>query len=203
MDKNKVIVGNKLNETLLGGDGSLRHKLLIAMPGVQGDSFSRSVIYICAHSPSGAMGIVINQRMPEIRFKELLAQLSLPQSEMSVDPIVHFGGPVESGRGFVLHSTDFVRDDTVRVSDGIALTGTVEILRAIANGQGPNRSVFALGYTGWGPGQLDAEMQANLWLTVSADEDLIFGTDLTSKWERALRKVGVTPLNLSSEIGHA
>lgn len=203
MDKNKVLVGNKLNETLLGGDGSLRHKLLVAMPGVQGDSFIKSVIYMCAHSPSGAMGIVINQRMPDVKFRELLAQLNLPQSELKVDPIVHFGGPVESGRGFVLHSTDFVRDDTVRVSDGIGITGTVEILKAIANGQGPDRSVFALGYAGWGPGQLDAEMQANLWLTVPADDELIFGTDLTGKWERALRKAGVTPLNLSSEIGHA
>lgn len=203
MSRNRATLGNKLDETLLGGDSPLRDKLLVAMPGLQGDSFFKSVIYVCAHSASGAMGIVVNQRLADVRFRDLLAQLNLPQSELNVDPIVHFGGPVESGRGFVLHSTDFMRADTVRVNNDICITGTVEILRAIAQGEGPHKSVFALGYAGWGPGQLDAEMQANMWLTVPADEDLIFGTDLTGKWERAMRKMGVSPLNLSSELGHS
>jgi putative transcriptional regulator len=194
---------NKLDPALLAGESPFRHQLLVAMPGLQADAFSKSVIYVCAHSPAGAMGIVINQKMPEVKFKDLLAQLRLPHSEMSVDPVVHFGGPVESGRGFVLHSTDFMREDTVQIDKDICITGTVEILRAIAEGTGPHKSIFALGYAGWGPGQLDAEMQANSWLTVPADEELIFSADLPGKWEKAMLKIGIHPAALSSELGHS
>lgn len=149
------------------------------------------------------MGIVINQRVPEIAFKELLEQLNLPHSELRIDPVIHFGGPVETGRGFVLHSTDFLQEDTVKVNDNIGITGSVDILRAIAKGEGPHKSIFALGYAGWGPGQLDAEMHTNSWLTIPADDDLIFSTDLTDKWEKAILKIGINPFALSSEIGHA
>ncbi|MFH1157802.1 MAG: YqgE/AlgH family protein [Pseudomonadota bacterium] len=189
--------------SLLGGDSPFRDCLLVAMPALQADAFVRSVIYLCAHSEAGAMGIVINQRLPEVAFRDLLEQLHLPRSELRVDPVVHFGGPVETGRGFVLHSTDFLQEDTVRVNDNIGITGSVDILRAIAKGKGPHKSIFALGYAGWGPGQLDAEMHANSWLTIPADDDLIFGADLTGKWEKAILKIGVNPFALSPEMGHA
>jgi len=194
---------SKSTPALLSDDSPFRDCLLVAMPAMQTDSFARSVIYLCAHSKAGAMGIVINQRVPEIVFKDLLEQLNLPHSELRIDPVIHFGGPVETGRGFVLHSTDFLQEDTVKVNDNIGITGSIDILRAIARGEGPHKSIFALGYAGWGPGQLDAEMHTNSWLTIPADDDLIFGTDLTGKWEKAILKIGINPFALSSEIGHA
>lgn len=184
-------------------DSPFKDQLLVAMPTLRGDTFYKSVIYLCTHSSSGAMGLVINQAVPEVKFSDLLSQLNLPHNGIRFSPVVHFGGPVESGRGFVLHSTDFMREDTIRVSPQIGITGTVDILRAISEGGGPSKSIFALGYAGWGPGQLDAEIQANNWLTVPADDDLIFNTGLSSKWERALMKIGVTPAALSFDAGHA
>ena len=171
------------------------------MPQLADGFFNRSVIYVCAHSAEGAMGIVINQPMPDIAFSELLEQLHLPQSAAA--PTVHFGGPVETGRGFVLHSTDFCREDTVRLTEDLSLTGTIDILRAISEGRGPSRAIFALGYAGWGPGQLEAELQANSWLTVPADDDLIFDPDLPHKWALALDRLGVSPLALSLHGGTA
>lgn len=185
------------------GENSLRDRLLVATPGLQADAFARSVIYLCAHGPAGAMGIVINQPLPDISFRDLLAQLKLPHAGTRSDPIVHCGGPVETARGFVLHSTDFLREDTVRLNERIAITGTVDILRAISEGLGPRHSLFALGYAGWGPGQLDAELHANSWLVMPADDALLFDPDLARKWERALQKMGVTPAALSAEAGHA
>jgi putative transcriptional regulator len=203
MSKKQKTASGSAESALLSGESPFRDQLLVAMPGLQGDAFAKSVVYLCAHSPAGAMGIVINQKMPEVRFNDLLAQLNLPRSELRLEPVVHFGGPVETGRGFVLHSTDFMRADTVRINDDIGVTGTVEILRAISEGHGPRRNIFALGYAGWGPGQLDAEMQANAWLTVPADPDLVFDEDLSGKWEKAMHKVGATPATLSFEAGHA
>lgn len=185
------------------GDGFLRDTLLVAMPSLRGDAFARSVVYLCTHSAAGAMGLVINQAVPEVKFKDLLAQLKLPHDGIRVDPLVHFGGPVESGRGFVLHSTDFMREDTVRLNEGLGITGTVDILRAISEGTGPRKSIFALGYAGWGPGQLDNEIQNNHWLTVPADEELLFSTGIDGKWEKALSRIGVTPAALSFDAGHA
>jgi putative transcriptional regulator len=158
---------------------------------------------VCTHSPAGAMGIIINQAAQEVTFKDLLTQLHLPHDGIKVDPVIHCGGPVEAGRGFVLHSTDFIREDTIRLGNNIGITGTVDILRAISEGNGPSKSIFALGYAGWGPGQLDAEIQANSWLTVPADDDLLFSDGLSAKWERAMLKIGVTPAALSFEAGHA
>ena len=196
-----------MSEMIPGGaddnSTSLRDSFLVAMPNLQGDAFAKSVIYVCTHGPAGAMGIVVNQVVPEVKFRDLLAQLQLPHDSIQVDPVVHFGGPVESGRGFVLHSTDFLREDTVCINKNIGITGTVDILRAISEGSGPNKSIFALGYAGWGPGQLEAEIQANSWLTVPADDDLLFNTGITGKWEKALLKIGVTPVALSFEAGHA
>ena len=149
------------------------------------------------------MGIVINQKLPDVQFADLLSQLKLPKPAMMREPIVHFGGPVETGRGFVLHSTDFMREDTVRINDHMCMTGTIDILSAIAEGKGPVRSIFALGYSGWGPGQLESEIQTNSWLTVPADDDLIFNTDINKKWERSLQRIGIDPIMLSLETGRA
>ena len=190
-----------LARTGLRGDQSLRNQVLIAMPTLSEGFFDRSVIYICAHSSDGAMGVVLNQVMPDIEFSDLLSQLHLPQSPRT--PVVHFGGPVETGRGFVLHTTDFQRDDTVKLTPSLSITGTIDILRAIAEGRGPDRSIFALGYAGWGPGQLEAELQANSWLTVPADDDLIFSNDLSHKWDLALGRLGVSPLMLAMHGGRA
>lgn len=188
---------------LLGGDSPFRHSLLVAMPGLQDGLFTRSVVYVCAHSEAGAMGIVVNQRLPDVGFGELLSQLKLPRSTLSVEPVVHFGGPVETGRGFVLHSTDFIREDTVRIHDTLCITGTVDILEAIAQGRGPTRSIFALGYAGWSAGQLESEIQTNSWLTIPADDELIFGTPLDDKWGKALSRLGIDPHALSADAGHA
>jgi putative transcriptional regulator len=184
-------------------DSPFRNRLLIAMPSLHDGFFTKSVVYMCAHSSAGAMGIVVNQRLPDVQFRDLLSQLHLPKSQLVVEPVVHFGGPVETGRGFVLHSTDFMREDTVRINDQLCVTGTVDILKAIAEGKGPARSIFALGYAGWGAGQLEAEMQANSWLTCPPDDDLLFGTEIAKKWDMALARIGIDPAILSADIGHA
>src|SRR5690606_27549961 len=133
----------------------------------------------------------------------LLAQLGIDSAGLGEEIRVHFGGPVESGRGFVLHSSDYVHSGTMLVDDDVGLTASIDILKDIADGQGPRRSLLALGYAGWGPGQLDAEIQANGWLSVPSDEQLIFGDDLDSKWERAIGKIGIDLNQLSGEAGHA
>lgn len=203
MATKKSMESTHIDPNLLKGDSPFRNHLLIAMPGMTDGFFTRSVIYVCAHSAAGAMGIVINQRLPDVQFHDLLSQLHLPKSQLVVEPIVHFGGPVETGRGFVLHSTDFMREDTVRINDSICITGTVDILKAIAEGKGPHHSIFALGYAGWSAGQLEAEMQQNSWITAPADEEIIFDTDISHKWEKALSRLGVNPLLLSPDVGHA
>lgn len=193
----------QIDPALLQGESPFRNRVLIAMPGLQEGFFTKSVVYICAHSAAGAMGIVINQKLQDVQFRELLSQLHLPESKLSVDPVIHFGGPVETGRGFVLHSSDFMREDTVRIDDHLCITGTVDILRALAEGKGPHNSLFALGYAGWGPGQLEAEVQANSWLVAPADDDLLFRTSLGRRWERALATLGIAPAFLSPEAGRA
>jgi putative transcriptional regulator len=185
--------------------------LLIAMPGMADPRFARSVIYVCAHSADGAMGIVINKLVPEIQFRELLVQLDIVERPdhgrlpSEVDAIrVHRGGPVETGRGFVLHSSDFFLESaTLPIADGICLTATLEILRAISAGRGPSRAILALGYTGWSPGQLESEIQANGWLHGPADKAILFDADIDSKYERALAKIGVDAAMLSTDAGHA
>jgi putative transcriptional regulator len=177
-----------------------------------GDSrFERSVIYLCAHSAEGAMGIIVNHPAGSIDFPELLEQLGivkkgehikLPQNAESMKVLA--GGPVDTGRGFVLHSSDFyIEHATLRIDDGVCLTATVDILRAIANGSGPKHAILALGYAGWAPGQLETEIQSNGWLHCDADADLIFGDDVDEKYGRALRKIGIDPGMLSNEAGHA
>lgn len=191
--------------------GYLDGQLLVAMPGMTDSRFSRSVIYVCAHSPDGAMGIVVNQPAKKVSFSELLVQLEVIAPEEAIRlpiqagtvPVVK-GGPVETGRGFVLHSADyFVDNSTLEIDEGISLTATVDILRAIARGKGPNRAMLALGYAGWSPGQLEVEIQHNGWLNCPADQSLIFDRLLETKYERALRNIGVDPVMLSSEAGRA
>ncbi len=181
----------------------LTGSLLMAMPQMRDPRFARSVIYMCVHNEDGAMGLVVNRLAESVTFPELLEQLKIGSASNTDDIRVHFGGPVESGRGFVLHSAEYKQGGTVVVNDEIALTATIDILKAIAKGAGPRRRLLALGYAGWGPGQLDGEIQQNAWLHVPADEALIFDLDLASKWERAAAKIGVAVSHLSGEAGHA
>src|SRR5215471_18507618 len=191
--------------------GYLDGQMLIAMPSMRDDRFSRTVIYVCAHSSEGAMGIVVNQVAANINFPDLLVQLEvIPAAELIQLPTraetvkVLKGGPVETGRGFVLHSADFyIENSTLPIDDGICLTATLDILKAIARGDGPASAVLALGYAGWAPGQLETEITANGWLHCAADAELIFGTDTEAKYEQALRKIGIDLGMLSSEAGHA
>ncbi|HEU0118487.1 MAG TPA: YqgE/AlgH family protein [Alphaproteobacteria bacterium] len=181
----------------------LTGQLLIAMPTMPDPRFAHSVIYVCSHGPNGAMGLVVNRLFGEADFESLLRQLNIKPTDETPDLQVHFGGPVETGRGFVLHSSDYLKEGTTRIDDSISLSATIEILQAIADGGGPERAVMALGYTGWGAGQLDAEMKANGWLTAPADDAILFDEEIDTKWERALAKIGISPQMLSGEAGHA
>lgn len=188
-------------------DGYLDGQLLVAMPGMADERFARSVIYVCAHSQDGAMGIIVNQPAPKVTFSEILVQLDVlnaePASTIGRVPVVR-GGPVEAGRGFVLHTPDyFVDNSTLPIDESVSLTATLDVLRAIAEGKGPNKAVLALGYAGWSPGQLETEIQANGWLNCPADSDLVFDTGLDDKYTRALRKIGIDPVMLSGQAGHA
>ena len=191
--------------------GYLDGQMLIAMPAMLDERFARTLIYVCAHSTEGAMGIVVNRPAGSITFPELLVQLEvIPASERIQLPTrvegvkVLKGGPVETGRGFVLHSADFfIENSTLPIDEGICLTATLDILKAIARGDGPKSAILALGYAGWAPGQLENEMQQNGWLHCAADLDLIFGTDTEIKYEQALKKLGIDLGMLSSEAGHA
>jgi putative transcriptional regulator len=197
--------------TKAAGRGYLDGQMLIAMPTMRDERFARSLIYVCAHSSEGAMGIVVNQPAPNVRFSELLVQLEvIPAAELIQLPPragvikVLKGGPVETGRGFVLHSADFyIENSTLPIDEGICLTATLDILKAIARGKGPQSAVLALGYAGWAPGQLESEIQENGWLHCSADPELIFGSDIDGKYSKALRKIGIEPGKLSSQSGHA
>ena len=184
---------------------SLTGQLLVAMPQMQDPRFARSVVYLCAHSgDAGAMGLVINKTIDALTVDELYAHLKIePTADGNRPRPVHFGGPVDPGRGFVLHSPDYSEEGTLGIGEAFAMTATLDILRAIGKGEGPRQSLLALGYAGWAPGQLDAEIQANGWLSVAADADLVFGEPDDSKWQRALAKLGVSPEMLSGEAGHA
>ena len=181
---------------------NLAGSLLVAMPTMPDERFARTVIYVCVHNPDGAMGLVVNRILDDLTLDGLLRQLDLKPSRYLGDPI-HVGGPVETSRGFVLHSRDYIHDGTLVIDDRFALTATVEVLKAIATGHGPARAVLALGYAGWAAGQLDGEIQANGWLLVPADDELVFGRDNDAKWGRALAKLGIDPALLSAEAGRA
>ena len=186
-----------------GEDSYLTGRLIVAMPNMLDPRFTRTVIYLCAHNEDAAMGLVVNRLIGSITFPDLLEQLGIENTDSDKDIRVHFGGPVESGRGFVLHSAEYQQEGTLQVSASMSLTATVDILRDMAAGQGPRRSLLALGYAGWGRGQLDAEIQANSWLHVEVDEGLVFDADLDGKWDRAIHTLGFDPAMLSGDAGHA
>lgn len=193
------------------GRSYLDGQCLIAMPGMADNRFSRSVVYVCAHSEDGAMGIIVNKPAADTNFPDLLVQLDVIPSEdiirlpAQIEKVqVLRGGPVETKRGFVLHSSDFFLESaTLPIDDGICLTATLDILRAMAIGSGPENAVLALGYAGWGAGQLEQEIQANGWLHCAADPDLLFDDGIDTKYTRALGKIGIDPAFLSREAGHA
>lgn len=187
----------------LADSGYLEGKLLLAMPGMGDPRFDRSVIYLCSHSSEGAMGLVINRPIDNLSFEQLLYQLDIETTGPVADISIHAGGPVETGRGFVLHSADFVQDSTLIVSETVALTATVDILRAMAENRGPIHQLLALGYSGWGAGQLEHEMQANAWLNAPADEEVMFNTLMEDKWPRAMAMLGIDLSMLSTDAGHA
>ena len=189
--------------------GFLDGQFLIAMPGMADTNFARSVVYICAHSSAGAMGFIINQPQ-SVTFPDVLSHLDIvPGKDLILLPRatrefpVQNGGPVESGRGFVLHTDDYLSDSSIPVSDEISLTATLDIVRAISNGHAPTRAVMLLGYAGWGPGQLEREIASNGWLNCTASDELIFDRGLDDKYDRALALMGVNPAMLSMEAGHA
>ncbi len=193
------------------GRFQLDGQLLLAMPGMSDPRFARSVIYLCAHSNDGAMGIVVNRKARKVTFPELLVQLDVIKPDEAIRlperagalPVLR-GGPVETQRGFVLHSPDYAADDTTMEIDGsVSMTATVDILRAIATGGGPHRAILALGYAGWAAGQLEDEIQRNGWLNCPATSELLFDPDLEGKYARAMNTLGVDPAMLVDQAGHA
>ncbi|MCY4230771.1 MAG: YqgE/AlgH family protein [Alphaproteobacteria bacterium] len=185
----------------LSGNGWLTGQLLIAMPSMGDPRFERTVIYMCAHGDEGAMGLVINKSLESLSFTDLMEQLGVENNETEMS--ILSGGPVETGRGFVLHSADYDREGSLAVSDNIRLTATIDVLKAIAVGHGPQKCLLALGYAGWAPGQIEGEIQRNDWLTAPADDAILFDNALESKWGRAIGKLGVDASMLSSFAGRA
>ncbi|MBX9464532.1 MAG: YqgE/AlgH family protein [Aquamicrobium sp.] len=199
------ILGSKMSARA----GFLDDQFLIAMPGMKDERFARSVIYICAHSEEGAMGLIINQ-VQEMLFPDLLVQLGVLDEKQAIrlppqarDLVIRHGGPVDRSRGFVLHSDDYMVESSMPVSDEVCLTATVDILRAISAGSGPRHALMALGYSGWGAGQLENEIAENGWLTCPASMDLLFDPDLDRKYDRILASLGINPAHLSIDAGHA
>jgi putative transcriptional regulator len=203
MDLSRLSGENK--QGLLGG------QMLIAMPGMRDERFQRSVIFMCGHSSEGAMGIVINNRTPSMTFRDLLVQLDLIEADQAIrlprrlsHAHVLKGGPVETSRGFVLHTADYaIENVTQPIDNGISMTSTLDILRAIAKDEGPRSAILALGYAGWSGGQLEREIASNGWLHCDADPELVFSEDIESKYDRALRKIGIDPMMLSADVGRA
>jgi len=192
---------------LAPGEPWLTGQVLIAMPSLAGSDFDHGVIYMCAHTADGAMGIMLNQPLAAPSFADLLKTLELEPVPPARSIRLYSGGPVDHGRGFVLHTADWTGDGSLRVDDRLALTASLDVLKAIAAGGGPEQGLLALGYAGWGPGQLDREVQENAWLSVpvTAPDDiaLLFDADHETKWRRALGKLGVDPMLLSGTAGHA
>ena len=189
---------------MLNESANLTGKLLLAMPGMGDPRFDGAVIFMCSHTDDGAMGLIINKPAQDIQFTDLLTQLDITPTDPSRDIRVHFGGPVEMGRGFVLHDQSYVANDTtLKVGNDFAMTATLDVVEDIAHGNGPDTSLLALGYAGWGPGQLETEIRANGWLTCDAPVELVFDDDNTCKWGKGLETLGINPLMLSAVAGDA
>ena len=182
---------------------SLTGQVLIAMPGLEDPEFAHSVVYVCAHGEDGAMGLIINRPLHKPSFPQLVRQLNVTEGEPARSIGLCKGGPVETARGFVLHSADWTGEDSLKVAEDVALTASLDILKAIATGGGPRDGILALGYANWGPGQLDREMLENSWLTAAADAELLFGPDHERKWAQAMFKLNIDPAKLSSRSGSA
>ncbi len=179
-------------------------KMLIATPAIGDPRFARSVVFVCAHTPEHAMGIIVNKPMGGLRLPDLIEQLGIASTITAPDRPVLNGGPVDRDRGFVLHTDDFHSEEaTVDIADGVGMTATKDVLEAIASPDAPRQAILALGYAGWGAGQLETEIQANAWLVCDPSDELLFGLDLDGKWARALRSIGVAPDKLSSLHGEA
>jgi putative transcriptional regulator len=183
----------------------LTGKLLIAMPGLNDPRFAGAVVFLCVHSESQSLGLIVNKPMEEITFAEMMEQLDIaPRGAPPTLPVC-YGGPVELRRGFVLHSSDYRArgEEGLRVDHRFSMTGTLDILEDIAAGRGPQRALLALGYAGWGAGQLEDELQRNDWLTADATPELVFDMAMNRKWDAAMHSIGIDPLMLSSDAGHA
>ncbi|MEM7073694.1 MAG: YqgE/AlgH family protein [Pseudomonadota bacterium] len=186
------------------GEIELNGKLLVAMPGMGDPRFEKSVVFMCAHSDEGAMGLIVNRRADNLRLRDLFDQLDIDTTREARDMPVHFGGPVEHGRGFVLHDFGYHSAiSTLDVNSDFAMTATLDILEDLAAGRGPVRNLVALGYAGWGPGQLESEIGQNAWLTVDADKAIVFDANDDGKWDAALAKLGISAVTLSSDAGRA
>ncbi len=182
---------------------NLTGQIIVSMPSLQDERFYKTVIYMCAHSPEGSMGIIINKRIDYDLFPNLLKQLGIDKSIDSNKLFLRYGGPVESGRGFVLHSDDIVRKETLNINKGVALTSTSEFFEDLVRGKGPKNSILALGYAGWQPGQLESEITQNSWMSLPIETNFLFDDSLSKKWGEAYKLLGINPINLSSEFGRA
>ena len=187
-----------------GGPSPYEGKLLLATPGINdGSYFDKSLIYICAHSDEGAIGIIVNQPMPMVEFDDLTENIGVEKSDIIKRPHIYFGGPVDTERGFVLHSTEYTGAHSIKLSEQLALNASIDILKNMALGQGPKHAIFALGYAGWGPGQLDEEVEKNFWLTLDVKDHILFQAKAHDKWSMAMHEIGVTPEHLSASAGRA
>ncbi len=196
-------MATKQNPDAPGTDHFLTGQLLIATPVLTDPRFAQSVVCVCAHTPDGAMGLVVNRPLVHPSFDELLTQLDIEPTPPARRIRLFAGGPVDNARGFVLHTADWISEGSLKVTDDLALTASLDVLKVIAEGGGPREGLLALGYAGWGPGQLDAELQQNAWLSAPVDERLLFGNDHDAKWRRALALLNIDPLLLSETAGHA
>ena len=187
------------------GESFLEGKLLIALPGMGDERFEKSVIFMCAHSlDSGAMGLCINRPIDGLNFRELASRLELRTTPATPDFPILLGGPMDTGRGFVLHSSDYESNDsTLPITETISLTATLDILRALAAGEGPRQALFALGYAGWREGQIEDEIRANAWIHCDADDTLLFETPHAEIWSAALATLGIDMSGLSALNGRA
>jgi len=182
---------------------NLTGQIIISMPYLQDERFYKTVIYICAHSSEGSMGIIINKKIDYDLYPDLLEQLGIDKPFKNNKLFVRYGGPVESGRGFVLHSDDIVRKETLNINKGVALTSTSEFFEDLVRGNGPKNSILALGYAGWQPGQLENEIIQNSWMSLTVETNFLFDDALSKKWNEAYKLLGINPINLSSDFGRA
>lgn len=183
--------------------GYFQGHLLVATPLIRVSCFTKSVIYLCVHDASGAMGLIVNQTLDDVNGSLIWDYFNIDAKDKSLLMPIHFGGPVDAARGFILHSDEYDKHSPMHVTNGFAVSSNIDILKDIAEGKGPQQKMLALGYAGWAPGQLEAEIESNSWLTVPASKELVFGTDNASKWLLSAKTVGIDPYKLSADVGHA